>query len=103
MDQAHFFRRPAETGRRRRPRRCVWQRIYRFCWCSSNLQNNDLVLILSDIGRLNQSRTCTSGQPCAFTNITGLHLSDGDRIMVLDTCGRDGLLATRDVRGLQNG
>lgn len=34
-----------------------------------------------------QRRTCVSGQPCAFENVTGLYLSDGDRIMILDTCG----------------
>jgi hypothetical protein len=36
---------------------------------------------------LTQSRTCVSGQTCAFDSLSGQLLSDADRLMVLETCG----------------
>ena len=33
------------------------------------------------------ARTCVSGQTCSFDGIVGHMLSNGDSIMVLDTCG----------------
>lgn len=33
------------------------------------------------------ARTCVSGQTCAFGGIVGADLGQGDRMMLLDTCG----------------
>lgn len=39
-------------------------------------------------GPFNQSRTCISGQLCEWGGLLGYGLGNGDRIMVLDSCGR---------------
>jgi hypothetical protein len=36
-----------------------------------------------------QHRTCVSGHLCSVDSVTGLHLSAGDNMMILDTCGKD--------------
>jgi hypothetical protein len=39
------------------------------------------------IAGFSQDRTCVSGQTCSFDGILGTHLSAGDHVTVLDTCG----------------
>ncbi|CAE8585944.1 unnamed protein product, partial [Polarella glacialis] len=71
---------------------------YRLCWCAAGFSCSVVPEFRVDFGLfdligpapLNQKATCTSGQSCSF-NITGFSLSDGDKLMVLDTCGRAGL------------
>ena len=67
---------------------------FRLCWCSgqfSCVEASDFqvdVGILSIIGpSQQQSGTCVSGQLCALEQIKGTHLSPGDRLLILDTCG----------------
>ena len=45
--------------------------------------------------------TCVSGRDCELDHIVGISLSDGDSIVVLDTCGRPG--APLQPRALANG
>jgi hypothetical protein len=69
---------------------------YRPCWCAESFSCSVVPEYRVDFGRFDMigpaplvhTRTCVSGQPCGFGNVTGLHLGDGDRVMVLDTCGR---------------
>ena len=42
---------------------------------------------------LQQDRTCVSGQVCSFDDMLGQHLSETDKIVVLETCGTDMLEA----------
>jgi hypothetical protein len=70
---------------------------YRICWCSADDQCSradhfefDMgELLLIGISPLYQDQTCVAGQTCAFDSLTGQSLSSHDRIIVLDTCGRD--------------
>ena len=36
---------------------------------------------------LHATMTCVSGQPCVMDDMLGQHLMDGDRLLVLDSCG----------------
>lgn len=48
-------------------------------------------LLLVGISPLHQSRTCVSGQTCAFGGIVGQDLSSANRFLVLDTCAEIGV------------
>lgn len=69
---------------------------YRLCWCGHNYTCDKPYDFRVDMGMLmmvgpnplQQKRTCVAGQTCLFQGITGHFLQDGDRFMVLDTCGR---------------
>ena len=74
---------------------------YRLCWCGTNRPGNDTdctslydfrmdlgTLSLVGPGPLTQHKTCISGLPCAFDGLEGNYLADGDRVMMLDTCGK---------------
>ncbi|CAJ1351240.1 unnamed protein product, partial [Effrenium voratum] len=81
------------------PERVYWElqeeaggASYRLCWCAAQSPCGPENFVL-DIGRLQmmgpklqQSRTCTSGQRCSFEQLEG-HLKTSDLIAVLDTCG----------------
>ena len=68
---------------------------YRLCWCSGQFachENPDFRVDVGEVALLGpapmeQDRTCVSGQTCAFDGLLGYHLEDGDRVMILDTCG----------------
>ena len=78
---------------------------YRLCWCSPRgVDNAGLSNCIApwdftaDAGVLTlrgpaagQHLTCLTGQPCSFIGLTGTGLADGDKLMVLDTCGQSGL------------
>jgi hypothetical protein len=52
---------------------------------------------------LTQDRTCVAGQTCVLDGISGQDLEDGDRIMILDTCGVPSVnLGYGNVGGLDN-
>ena len=67
---------------------------YRLCWCSStsgcatesdfSADGGELTLRGPIVG---QHLTCLTGQPCSWLGLLGMDLSDGDKVMVLDTCG----------------
>ena len=78
---------------------------YRLCWCADlnmgqkqNASEGCLGLAdfaydlgsLSIVGPapLSQSHTCVSGRRCQLDGITGLGLSDSDKLSVLETCGQ---------------
>ena len=76
--------------------------LYRLCWCTVRPWQAEPVALCDqadrftvDIGGLtllgpsplHQAYTCVSGQPCGLHGLTGLHLTPGDTIMILDTCG----------------
>ena len=65
---------------------------YRLCWCSGQFDCIDG--FRTDVGALNivgprdmHAGTCVSGQLCSLEGIQGKHLSAGDSVLVLDTCG----------------
>ena len=72
--------------------------IYRLCWCA---RLNDASGCAQgfrdfhvDVGAMHlagplrdQHYTCVSGRNCHVEPILGLHLSNDDRVLVLDTCG----------------
>ena len=68
---------------------------YRLCWCSGTLPCDQVEDFRVDMGQfilvgpapLLDHRTCVSGQTCEFVATMGQHLSDGDRLQLLDTCG----------------
>jgi hypothetical protein len=73
---------------------------YRLCWCAGglrcsveeefNLDAGELVLVgPSPLAHdaAGQDRTCVGGQTCLITAIRGMHLSDDDSYIILDTCG----------------
>ncbi len=72
---------------------------YRLCWCRSSMSNCSSDFdFTADAGQLtlrgpslSQHMTCITGKPCTLTGLIGHGLSDGDKIMVLDTCGQSGL------------
>jgi hypothetical protein len=39
-----------------------------------------------------QDRTCVSGQTCAIDGLLGLHLSDLDKLAILETCGTEAIV-----------
>lgn len=45
------------------------------------------VLVLVVIVVPHEDRTCVAGGACALSGLMGTHLSDGDALVVLDTCG----------------
>lgn len=64
---------------------------FRLCWCSGQFCIEDVGV---DVGSLSmigpsqkQTGTCVSGQLCVLEQIKGNHLSPGDSLVVLDTCG----------------
>ena len=71
---------------------------YRLCWCfgleggGSECLDNDFP---TDFGRLtvvgmfplSQDRTCVAGMSCTLAWFTGESLSNGDSVIVMDTCG----------------
>ena len=73
--------------------------VYRLCWCASALSAGvgcDLLgSFKADAGSLTiigpsplyQARTCVSGQTCLLDGIVGQDLADGDKLVMLDTCG----------------
>ena len=78
---------------------------YRLCWCRPNSSswsssNFDTCLDASDFqadagvltfqgpSPLEQHLTCLSGQACPLLGLTGTALAEGDKIMVLNTCGQ---------------
>lgn len=68
---------------------------YRLCWCSGSASCGGAAAFRVDMGSLSvagpgplpPARTCVSGQPCAMEDLTGLLLTAGDGLLVLDTCG----------------
>eukprot|EP00438_Fugacium_kawagutii_P024896 Skav220463 [mRNA] locus=scaffold3371:94690:102107:- [translate_table: standard] len=68
---------------------------YRLCWCSATSACENSSAFVADAGVLTvrgpvpaQHITCLAGQPgCSLTGLIGTDLSDGDKIMVLNTCG----------------
>ena len=68
---------------------------YRLCWCAGARACSLAEHFVVDMGRLDligpapeaQARTCVSSQPCTIDGIEGWYLGDGDRAMILDTCG----------------
>ena len=72
---------------------------YRLCWCA--MPCTMLAHYSVDMGQLTiqgpralreQHRTCVAGQPCNPSPIEGWFLSAGDRYLLLDTCGENGML-----------
>ena len=69
--------------------------MYRLCWFGAGFDCHEPIHFQEDAGTLTligprpleQNRSCVSGQVCQFGSLLGLHLGNGDRIMVLDTCG----------------
>jgi hypothetical protein len=72
---------------------------YQLCWCAGGFTCSvpeDFVVTTGSLevigpagtpGYTTWTRTCISGQTCAFKGITGHKLEDGDLLSVLDTCG----------------
>ena len=93
---------------------------YSLCWCPRPAANASMAdfnhstpCLLEDhsvpagtlhiIGPspLQTTRTCISGQACAIHGLTGAgayHLTPGDQLLLLDTCGASGALLQRSVR-----
>ena len=84
--------------------------IYRICWCAGGYQCSMSEDYRVDAGEFtvvgprdpsnlylqgtrqlrpafHERRTCVSGQTCVVEGIRGLHLTDGDHMLVLETCG----------------
>jgi hypothetical protein len=68
--------------------------LYRMCWCAHTSGCSTAEKFRTDLGRLTivgpspmNHRTCISGQICALGGLTGQHLSDSDRVLLLATCG----------------
>ncbi|CAJ1334070.1 unnamed protein product, partial [Effrenium voratum] len=69
--------------------------LYRLCWCASGFNCQLSRHFQTDAGAISiigpaplyQDRTCVSGQPCFAASLTGQDLGNGDRLMVLETCG----------------
>ena len=76
---------------------------YRLCWCAAGYKCSDASDFVVDVGIFTvagienlesghtcmgrSDRTCISGQPCNVDGIQGLHLTDMDKVAILDTCG----------------
>jgi hypothetical protein len=87
---------------------------YRLCWCSmsTDMADNDTQsmnlrtfcnvasefvvdmgeLVLVGVAPLAQDRTCVSGRACILDGIQGKDLADGDRILILETCGTESII-----------
>ena len=69
---------------------------YRLCWCAADAICSRSEHFRVDLGILHmvgpnphaQDRTCVSGQTCLVNGITGWYMSTSDRVMILETCGR---------------
>ena len=80
--------------------------VFRLCWCASGFTCSTTEHYRVDVGELllvgpaiTQSRSCMSGQSCAFHAPPGKMLSTADSYLVLETCGVAGSL----VKGLPDG
>lgn len=95
---------------------------YRLCWysalcegasegsasCYSSGNGRGSLVDLVDFGRLqllgpaslSLERTCMSGQSCHLGTITGLGLSDADRILVMETCGASSTIPNLPADGV---
>ena len=81
---------------------------YRLCWCSAAAPCSVTDTSKVDIGTfsmvglvpLEQDRTCVSGQTCILDGIVGQGLSGDDVIVLLDTCGMEGLLPRSSNLGI---
>ncbi|CAE7355974.1 agaA33 [Symbiodinium natans] len=68
--------------------------IYRLCWCANVTIEATPSECGADVGALyllgprplQQDRTCIAGSSCVLNGITGIGLSSGDRLLVLNTC-----------------
>ena len=49
---------------------------------------------------LDQDRTCVSGRTCSIDGITGNHLSAGNQVMVMDTCGEASRITRLPAMGI---
>lgn len=84
--------------------------LYRLCWCGSGFDCEIAADFRTDIGMLQikgpstaharDVRTCISGQTCAFDSMEGRYYSDGDRVMVMDTCGTPDMVSGFTAAGL---
>ena len=74
---------------------------YRLCWCAPEPFNvsdpcASAMDYAADVGTLfvigasplEQDRTCVSGWPCVIDGTTGIGLTEGDALAVLETCGQ---------------
>lgn len=73
---------------------------YRMCWCGGSMRCDVVSDFAQDIGELTMrgvstslAATCVSGQVCTVSTVEGQGLVDGDRYMLLDTCGSFSLLS----------
>ena len=65
------------------------------CWCANGYDCELTKHFQMDSGSVTligpapqfQDRTCVSGQACVTAGILGQDLGDGDRVMILETCG----------------
>ena len=70
---------------------------YRLCWCAAGFVCNNLGDFVVDLGRLtvngpeptSQHRTCVAGQTCVIDDFLIRGQGDGDRVMIMDTCGSE--------------
>jgi hypothetical protein len=85
---------------------------YRLCWCMQPSASPAICSTMNnfkvDVGAftligpvLNQKRTCVSGRTCNIDGISGKHLSDGDLLLVLETCAASISLVPRFVESDQ--
>ena len=69
---------------------------YKVCWCANGQTCSMFEHFKVELGGLTilgpssmeQHRTCVAGQACVVSNIAGHGLQHGDRMMVLDDCGK---------------
>ena len=72
----------------------MWTPALVHCWCAAGEVCSTAEDYLVDMGEvhiagpspLNQDRTCISGQTCRLDGFRGHFLSDGDAVLLLDTC-----------------
>ena len=76
---------------------------YRLCWCAGGFNCWSSADYLAEVGTIHvdgpttyrdyrqvtmtQTRTCISGQTCAFDGIYGFYPSLDDVVLIMDTCG----------------
>lgn len=82
--------------------------LLRLCWCASRpgVPCSTSEAFRVDVGavsligpRLQQHRTCVSGQTCAVESLLGEELGPMDALQILDTCGIDGFPARLPLSG----
>ena len=69
---------------------------YKVCWCAHGQTCSMFEHFKVELGGLTilgpssmeQHRTCVAGQACVVSNVAGHGLQHGDRMMVLDDCGK---------------